>query len=205
MPRLSEILGEAYSQIPEDLKKKYKDIDLVDSSNYIEKKELDTANETIKQYKKDIKKRDKDLEDLQGKIKDNEELNAEIENLKANNKKASEDYEDKLNKITFETKLEKRLGDYRPKNLNILKKALDFEKIKLDGDNFLGLEEQIKSLKESDAYLFETETPGGTGNIGGDSSSIIDNDDGKLSLGARLAKERTEASKVTEAQNKFFS
>lgn len=205
MPRLSEILGETYSQIPEDLKKKYKDIDLVDSSNYIEKKELDTANETIKQYKKDIKKRDKDLEDLQGKIKDNEELNAEIENLKANNKKASEDYEDKLNKITFETKLEKRLGDYRPKNLNILKKALDFEKIKLDGDNFLGLEEQIKSLKESDAYLFETETPGGTGNIGGDSSSIIDNDDGKLSLGARLAKKRTEASKVTEAQNKFFS
>lgn len=205
MPRLSEILGETYSQIPEDLKKKYKDIDLVDSSNYIEKKELDTANETIKQYKKDIKKRDKDLEDLQGKIKDNEELNAEIENLKANNKKASEDYEDKLNKITFETKLEKRLGDYRPKNLNILKKALDFEKIKLDGDNFLGLEEQIKSLKESDAYLFETETPGGTGNIGGDSSSVIDTDEGKLSLGARLAKERTEATKVTEAQNKFFS
>ncbi|MGO5074351.1 phage scaffolding protein [Clostridium sporogenes] len=205
MPRLSEILGEAYSQIPEDLKKKYKDIDLVDNSNYVEKKELDVANETIKQYKKDIKKRDKDLEDLQGKIKDNEELNTEIENLKANNKKASEDYEAKLNKITFETELEKKLGDYRPKNLNILKKALDFEKIQLDGDNFLGLEEQIKSLKESDAYLFETETPGGTGNIGGDSSSIIDNDDGKLSLGARLAKERTEASKVTEAQNKFFS
>ncbi|QBD86000.1 phage scaffold protein, partial [Clostridium tetani] len=38
MPKLSEILGEHFKQIPEDLQKKYKDIDLVDSSNYIEKK-----------------------------------------------------------------------------------------------------------------------------------------------------------------------
>lgn len=147
MPKLSEILGEHFKQIPEDIQKKYKDIDLVDSSNYIEKKELDTVNETIKQYKKYIAKSDKDLVDLQGKIKDNEELNAEIENLKAANKKASEDYESKLNQITFETKLEKKLGEFKPKNLGILKKALDIEKINLDGDNFLGLEDQIKNLK----------------------------------------------------------
>nr|DAQ80570.1 MAG TPA: minor structural protein [Inoviridae sp.] len=34
MPNLSEILGDAYKNIPEDVQKKYKDIDLVDSSNY---------------------------------------------------------------------------------------------------------------------------------------------------------------------------
>lgn len=203
MPKLSEILGEHFKQIPEDLQKEYKDIDLVDSSNYIDKKELDTANETIKQYKKDIAKRDKDLVDLQGKVKDNEELNAEIENLKAANKKASEDYESKLNQITFETKLEKKLGEFRPRNLGILKKALDLEKIKLDGEDFLGLEDQVKALKESDPYLFVEETPEGTGNIGGGVGSFgTDGQEG--SLGSRLAKEKAEAVKATESQNNFF-
>ncbi|AAO35672.1 putative phage scaffold protein [Clostridium tetani E88] len=204
MPKLSEILGEHFKQIPEDIQKKYKDIDLVDSSNYIEKKELDTANETIKQYKKDIAKRDKDLVDLQGKIKDNEELNAEIENLKAANKKASEDYESKLNQITFETKLEKKLGEFKPKNLGILKKALDIEKISLDGDNFLGLEDQIKNLKESDPYLFAEETPGGTGNIGGGQSSIIDDNKDSKSIGEVLGKQQADQFKINETIDSFF-
>lgn len=204
MPKLSEILGESYSQIPEDLQKKYKDIELVDSSNYVEKKELETANKTIKQYKKDIEKRDNDLVDLQGKVNDNEELNVEIENLKAVNKKASEDYESKLNKITFESKLEKKLGEFKPKNLGILKKALDVEKISLDGDNFLGLEEQIKNLKESDPYLFEEGTPGGTGNIGGGQSSIIDDNKGTKSIGEVLGKQQADQAKINETIDGFF-
>ncbi|WP_039222587.1 phage scaffolding protein [Clostridium novyi] len=206
MPKLNEILGEeSFKQLPEELRKKYKDIDLVDSSNYVEKKELETANEAIKQYKKDIKKRDKDLEDLQGKIKDNEELNIEIENLKAANKKASEDYEAKLNQISFDTKFEKAIAGYKAKNPKALRALLDMEKVKLVDDTFIGLEEQVNTLKESDAYLFEAEQTGGTGNIAGGSSSMIDSEDEKLSIGARLAKERTEATKVAEAQNKFFS
>lgn len=203
MPKLSEMLGESFKQIPEDLQKKYKDIDLVDSSNYVEKSELETANKTIKQYKKDIEKRDKDLTDLQSKVKDNEELNTEIENLKKANKKTSEDYEAKLNQITFETKLEKKLGEFRPRNLGILKKALDLEKIKLDGEDFLGLEDQVKVLKESDSYLFGEETPGGTGSIGGGAGSFgTGGQEG--SLGSRLAKEKAEAVKATESQNNFF-
>ncbi|BFN04364.1 phage scaffolding protein [Clostridium tetani] len=204
MPKLSEILGKHFNQIPEDIQKKYKDIDLVDSSNYIEKKELETANETIKQYKKDIAKRDKDLVDLQSKVKDNRELNAEIENLKAANKKASEDYESKLNQITFETKLEKKLGEFKPKNLGILKKALDIEKINLAGDNFLGLEDQIKNLKESDPYLFAEETPGGTGNIEGGQSSIIDDNKDSKSIGEILGKQQADQVKINETIDSFF-
>lgn len=89
MPKLNEIVGEeAYKAIPDGVRNKYKDIDFVDSTGYVEKPELDTANKTIKQYKKDIAKRDTDLTDLQGKIKDNEDLNNEIEKLKKENKKA---------------------------------------------------------------------------------------------------------------------
>ncbi|MCD3202881.1 phage scaffolding protein [Clostridium botulinum] len=205
MPKLSEILGESYSKIPEDLQKKYKDIDLVDISNYVEKKELETANNSIKEYKKQLKDRDKQLNDLKDKAKDSEELSQEIEKLKADNEKTTKDYEAKLSQVSFDTKFEKAIAGYKAKNPKALRALLDMEKVKLVDDTFIGLEEQVNTLKESDAYLFEAEQTGGTGNIAGGSSSMIDSEDEKLSIGARLAKERTEATKVTEAQNKFFS
>lgn len=205
MAKLKEILGDAFNQIPEDLQKKYENIDLVDSTGYVEKKELEDATQKITQYQKDIKKRDKDLADLQEKAKGNEELNNEIQRLQQENKKASEDYEAQLKQIKFESALEKKLGEYKPKNLGILKKALEMEKISLDGDNILGLEEQITRLKESDSYLFSEESSqGGTGLLGG-GSSLIDDKKGQLSLGARLAEQRKSANQVTELQNKFFS
>lgn len=205
MPKLSGILGEHFKQIPEDLQKKYKDIDLVDSSNYVEKKELETANETIKQYKRDITKRDKDLEDLQGKVKDNEELTKEIEKLKEDNKKSSEDYEAKLSQLKFDTKFEKAIAEYKPKNAKALKALMDIEKVKLVDDTFIGLEEQVKALKESDSYLFEQEVTGGTGSIGGGSSSLgKPNNDKTQSLGEKLAAEKAEATKASETLNNFF-
>lgn len=82
MPKLSEILGEAYSQIPEDIQNKYKDVDLVDGSEYVVKTDynnisgqLKAANTTIK----NLQKANKDNETLQQTIKDHEET---IETLK---------------------------------------------------------------------------------------------------------------------------
>lgn len=206
MAHIKEIIGEeAFNALPEDKKKELEKKDFVDSSGYVEKKELDTANQTIKDYKKEIGKRDNQLEDLKGKVKDNETLTKEIETLKTNNEKTTNDYEAKLKQINFDTKFEKAVAQYKTKNPKALKALLDMTKINLTEDGtFIGLEEQMKALKESDAYLFEQEPIGGTGNIGGGTSSIVD-DNKELSLGARLAKEKTESAKATEAQNKFFA
>ncbi|CAB1242621.1 Putative phage scaffold protein [Clostridiaceae bacterium BL-3] len=211
MPKLNEILGEAaFAQIPEDIKKKYADVDLVDSTSYIEKSELDTANNSIKDYKKQLKDRDKQLEDLKEKAKGNEELTAEIEKLKEENKNVTKDYEAKIEKLNFDTKLDKALAAAKAKNPKTVKALLNIENLKLDGEDIIGLKEQLDGLKESDGYLFDengTETNsnagvGGTGNIGNPGSQ----QPGKgLSLGERLAKQKTEAMKATEAQNKFFS
>lgn len=212
MPKLSEILGDAYKSIPEELQKKYKDVDLVDSSNYVEKSDYETVKGERDQYKKDVKKRDKDLESIKDKVKDNEELSKEIEQLKIGNKKAADDYNLKLEKLTFEAKLEKKLGSYNPQNASMLKKALDLDKITRDGDNFIGLEEQINSLKETDKYLFKEDSskgkekediPGGTGTIGGDNTGADDGANAN-SIGALLAKAKTENANA-EAQSKFFA
>lgn len=207
MPKLSEILGESYSQIPENIRNQYENIDLVDSSSYIEKKELETAQATIKQYEKDIKKRDTDLKDLREKAKDNEELTKKIDDLEKENKKATDDYKVELEKVNFDRKLEKKLSGYNPQNVEILKKSLDLSKISLDGENFLGLDEQIKSRKETDGYLFKAvenkeDIAKGTGIIGSDNSSV--DDKGNSGIGALLAKAKTE-NKNAEARNKFFA
>ncbi|MEQ3340177.1 phage scaffolding protein [Clostridium butyricum] len=210
MPNLSEILGDAYKNIPEDVQKKYKDIDLVDSSKYVEKSDYETVKGERDQYKKDVKKRNKDLEDIQDKVKDNEELSKELKELKEKNKKDEDEYKANLERITFDVKLEKKLGSYNPQNASMLKKALDLSKVTRDGDNFIGLEEQINSLKESDKYLFKEEVikgkednPGGTGTIGTDNTGTGDGANAN-SIGALLAKSKTENANA-EAQSKFFA
>ncbi len=205
MAKLKEILGESFSQIPEDLQSKYEKIDLVDSGEYVKKSDYDELEKTTKQYRKDIKKRDDDLKDLGEKAKDSEELNKEILRLQSENQKATELHEAELKQIRFDAALEKKLGDFKPKNLEILKKALEMEKISLDGENLLGLDEQITKLKESDSYLFGDEPPqGGTGSLGG-GSSLTDDAKGQVSLGVRLAEQRKNANQATEVQNKFFN
>ncbi|WP_039652351.1 phage scaffolding protein [Clostridium tyrobutyricum] len=215
MPKLSEILGNAaFAQIPEDVKKKYADIDLVDSTGYIEKTELDTVNNSIKDYKKQLKDRDKQLEDLKEKAKGNEELTAEIERLKDENKNVAKDYEAKIEKLNFDTKLDKALTGAKAKNPKTVKALLNLENLKLDGEDIIGLKEQLEALKESDGYLFDensTETntnagAGGTGNIGNPGNSNnggSENNKGK-SLGERLAAEKVEAVKASENLDSFF-
>ncbi|MBV4441145.1 phage scaffolding protein [Clostridium tyrobutyricum] len=212
MPKLSEILGDSFTKIPENIQKKYKDIDLVDSKNYVEKTELDTVNNSIKDYKKQLKDRDKQLEDLKDKAKGNEELTAEIEKLKEENKNAAKDYEAKIEKLNFDTKLDKALTGAKAKNPKTVKALLNLENLKLDGEDIIGLKEQLEALKESDGYLFDENSnktnsnSGGTGNIGnpGDSNNGgSENNKGK-SLGERLAAEKVEAVKVSENLDSFF-
>lgn len=188
-----------------------KDIELLvdskDKPRYVEKQKLDDANTTIKDYKNQIKDRDTQLETLQGKVKDNEELSKEIETLKTDNSKITKDFEEKLNKQRFEYALDRALTGAKAKNAKAVKALLNTENIKLDGENLLGLNEQLETLKESDAYLFNVENKepdntnlGGTGSFSGSSKK----DDKTLSFGETLAKQKTEMAQTTEAQSKFF-
>lgn len=140
--------------------------------------------------------------------------NAEVETLKTsqksiqdeyeNYKKGSiskEEYENKVKEIQaeadknvkqskFDSKLDfklisKEIGAKDPKEIRA---HLDTSKISLDGENFIGLDEQIKPLKENKAYLFniDREVNKGVENNGGnprknDSGNIDDDELDKLS------------------------
>lgn len=104
-----------------------------------QKTELKKANDTIT----DLKENAVDNEEVQNKLTKYE---TEIEKLK-----------DEAAKKDFNYRLEDALKSSKAKNLKALKALLDMDKVKLEGDKFTGLEEQLTALKESDAYLFDAE------------------------------------------------
>src|SRR5690625_3731690 len=121
----------------------------------------DNLQKQIDDYKEQIKDRDKQLDDLSKQVKDNEELTAEIDRLKEENKTATEELQNKLDQQAFDFALEKSLSNAGAKNPKAVKALLNTENIKLDGETLLGLDDQLKQLQESDAYLFGEDEPAG--------------------------------------------
>ncbi|WP_282804572.1 phage scaffolding protein [Clostridium tetani] len=146
MPKLSEILGEHFKQLPEELQTKYKDVDLVDSSQHVAKDKFDTLNEQLKTANTTIA-------DLKKDNKDNEVLQTKVGEYETKVK----DYEKQIKDMQFNYALEGALKGANVRNTKAVKALLNLENVKLDGENLLGLNEQLDLLKESDSYLFSEE------------------------------------------------
>lgn len=154
---LTELLGEELAkQVEEKLGDNHKLIDTKEG-NWIPKEKFDQVNSDNKELKNQLKDRDKQLDELKTKAAGNEDLMKQIEDLKAQNQKTTDEYEQKLQQQAFDHALENALSAAKVKNSKAVKALLDTESIKLDGEKLLGLDDQLKALKESDAYLFEAE------------------------------------------------
>lgn len=112
-------------------------------------------------------------EELENKVKTLTETNTNIQTEYDNYKKGSitqEEYESKVRQIqeeadarvkqnNFDSKLSLKLigKEVNAKDAKDIIANLDISKISLDGENFIGLDEQIKNLKERKPYLFNEE------------------------------------------------
>ena len=126
----------------------------------VPKARLDEKIKEAKEYKEQVTERDTQLTALQSKAAGNEGLLAEITKLQEANQKAQAEYETKLSEQSFNFALESALSGAKVKNAKAVKALLDSEKIKLDGNELVGLKEQLEALKTSDAYLFESTEEG---------------------------------------------
>lgn len=124
------------------------------------KQELETVTTERDDLKGQLTDRDTQLETLQDKAAGNEELLSQIEQLKTDNTTATQELQSKLDKQSFDFTLDKALTGAKVRNPKALKALLELENIKLDGEKLLGLDDQLTTLKESDAYLFEMEQQG---------------------------------------------
>jgi len=158
---LKELLGEElYQQVME--KAGSHKLAVVNDGQWFPKEKFDQVNNDNKELKKQLEERDDQLKDLGKKAKGNEELQQQIKDLQQKNEDTAKEYQAKLDAQSFDYALSDALRDAKARNPKAVKALLNTEAIKLDGDKLLGLDEQLKALQESDAYLFESEeTPQG--------------------------------------------
>ena len=115
-------------------------------------KELDAENKSLKET---IAERDKQLEQLKETSGDNEKLKSQIEQLTKDNKSAAEKHEAEMAALKKTHAIEAVLTKERAKAVKAVAPYIDTEKVTFDSKgNLVGLDEQIKALKESDDTKF---------------------------------------------------
>jgi hypothetical protein len=153
MDWLKELLKKA--GIPEDkLDSTITDINKELPKYFIPKDKYNEVAEAKKKLEADLQGRDAQLEQLKSAAGNSEELKAQIEQLQAENQKAAEEWQAKMAQMQLDFAIERALAAAKAKNAKAVKALLDMEKVKLDGEQLLGLEDQLKAIKESDPYLF---------------------------------------------------
>lgn len=154
------------------------------------------ADIRIKKYKEKQKSLEDSITDLQEKVdaysdfeKEKLSLTKEIENLK---KEASDK--------DFNIALESALKEAKVKNSKLVKALLDNEKLTLKDGKLEGIDDQLKTIKEENDFLFE-KIPGGVPDFstGGKTNTESKED----SVGKRLGKQRAEQIKDSGI-NKFI-
>ncbi|WP_039944492.1 phage scaffolding protein [Thermicanus aegyptius] len=152
---LKELLGEElYNQLMAKLGDKHK-VAVVSDGNWIPKDKFNEINEAKKQAEEALKERDKQLSDLKKAAEGNEELKKQIEQLQAENKAAAEKYEAKLQDMAVTTAIKLAVAG-QVHDPDLVAALLDKSKIELDDSSNVkaGLDEQIKTLRQSKAFLF---------------------------------------------------
>ncbi|AYB38535.1 phage scaffolding protein [Brevibacillus laterosporus] len=122
---------------------------------YVPKHRFDEVNETKKDLENQIKDRDKQLTELKKGVGDNEDLKKQIETLQNNNKTKEEQYQAKIKDMQVSTAIKLALtGEAHDPDL--IAGLLDKSKIEINEDGTLkgGLDDQVKALRESKAFLF---------------------------------------------------
>ncbi|OAB46551.1 phage scaffolding protein [Paenibacillus antarcticus] len=151
---LKELLGEElYNQIV--AKAGDKKLAVVNDGNWFPKEKFDEVNIAKKQAESDLKDRDNQLSDLKKSTGDNKVLQDQITQLQTDNKTASDKYEAEVKTLRINTALKLALAT-DTHDPDLVAGLLDKTKIELDesGNVKSGLDDQIKSLRESKAFLF---------------------------------------------------
>lgn len=114
----------------------------VDKRKYDDKvAELGTANDTIQGLRDTVAKFD----------------GVDVDKLKQDASNWENKYNTDIAAVKLDSAVNMALVEAKAKNPKLAKAALDMSVIKMDGENLIGLTEQLDKLKESDGYLFDIE------------------------------------------------
>jgi len=137
--KLDQIVGDINKTLPE---------------HFVPKVRYNEVAEAKKKLEADVAERDKQLDELKKAAGASEELRKQIETLQAENKAAKEKYEADLKELKLSTAIKAAIAG-KVHDEDLVAGLFDRSKLVLDGDKVVGLEEQLKTLQESKAFLFK--------------------------------------------------
>ena len=120
----------------------------------VPKEKYNEVSEAKKKLETDIKARDTQLDELKKAAGAGEDLKKQIETLQADNKKKDEDYQAQLKDLTLTNAIKLAVAG-KVHDEGLVAGLFDKSKLVIDGDKVVGLDDQIKGLQESKAFLFK--------------------------------------------------
>ncbi|ERK31573.1 phage scaffolding protein [Clostridium intestinale] len=125
---------------------------------YVEKTRFDTVSKENNTLKTTVKAHETQLENLKKDSGDNEALKKQIETLQNDNKAAKEKHDLELKELQISNAIKLAIAD-KAQDADLVAGLFDKSKLLLGDDGKVtGLDEQLKTLKESKAFLFKAET-----------------------------------------------
>ena len=125
------------------------------SLDWVPKTTFNELNEKHKLSEKQSKELSDQLSGLKDKAGLADEYKSQIDKLTESQNAEKQNFEKQLADLKNGYALDAALTGAKAKNVRAVKGLLDMSKISFDGDNIKGLDDQLKALKESDAYLFD--------------------------------------------------
>lgn len=143
-----------------DLDGAIRDINKKAPEYVVPKDQYNSLSETNKQLKADVQTRDSQLEELK-KAGSVEDLQKQLNEAQEANKNAQKEYDEKIADMKFNAAIEKALADSLHPDL--IAKQIDKSKLKLNKDDTIdGLDDQVKTLKETYKDMFKPDKKGKT-------------------------------------------
>ena len=120
----------------------------------IPKAQYNSKAEELENLKAQLTQRDTDISVLEKSSGENDELKKQISELQAKYKAEAEAAATELASSKLNSAVELSLVTAGARNIKATKALLDMEKIKLDGEQLLGMNEQLEALRKEQGFLF---------------------------------------------------
>lgn len=125
-------------------------------ADFVPKDEFEQQKTALQQAKDEQKRVSKELDALKKANANNEDLTKQIEKMKEDAAARQKEYDTTIKQMRLDAAVDKSLLTAKAKNAKAVKALLNLTDAEVGDDgNVKGLDDQLKKLQESDAYLFD--------------------------------------------------